>query len=37
MSTTQENVEQVGNTIFKDYGLHIGVVAEIVGIGKESV
>lgn len=37
MSTTQENVEQVGNAIFKDHGLHIRVVAEIVGIDKESV
>lgn len=37
MSTTQENVEQVGNAIFKDHGLHIHVVAEIVGIDKESV
>lgn len=37
MSTTQENVEQVGNAIFKDHGLHIRVVAEIVGIDNESV
>lgn len=37
MSTTQENVEQVGNKICKDHGLHIRVVAEIVGIDKESV
>lgn len=37
MSTTQDNVKQVENAIFKDHGLHIRVVAEIVGIDKESV